>query len=117
MPDYYKYDSLSGIIVPDTGEVQTDVENEFLSNFGADMDMSPSSPQGRLVEMETLSRVGVVGFNALVANQINIDYATGQFLDAIGAFFSATGPTEEELLENLNGAKLGSIGSAFFTEH
>lgn len=129
MADYYKYNSLNGIIVPDTGEVQTDVENEFLSNFGADLDTSPSSPQGRLIEMETLSRVGVIGFNALVANQINIDYATGQFLDAIGAFYgvSRKGATRTRVLSTITGVagtiiQAGSlakttVGDLFYLEN
>lgn len=87
MADYYKYNSQQGVIVPDTADVKTDVENEFASNFGADLDMQGSTPQGRLIEMETMSRVGTVGLCALIANQINLEYATGQYLDAIGAFF------------------------------
>ena len=105
MADYYKYNSQQGVIVPDTGDVQTDVENEFQANFGADMEMSASSPQGRLVEMETLSRVGVIAFCALIANQINIDYATGQYLDAIGAFYgvSRKGATQTRVLATVTG--------------
>lgn len=105
MTDYYKYNSQQGVIVPDTADVQTDVENEYKSNFGADMDMSASSPQGRLIEMETLSRVGVIGFCALVANQINIDYATGQYLDAIGAFYGVErkGATQTRVLATVTG--------------
>lgn len=105
MADYYQYNSQQGIIVPDTGTIKTDVENEFQSNFGADMDMSASSPQGRLVEMETLSRVGVISFCALIANQINIDYATGQYLDAVGAFFgvSRIGATQTRVLATVSG--------------
>ena len=105
MADYHKYNSQQGVIVPDTGDVQTDVENEFQANFGADMEMSASSPQGRLVEMETLSRVGVIAFCALIANQINIDYATGQYLDAIGAFYGVArkGATQTRVLATVTG--------------
>lgn len=87
MADYYKYNSSQGIIVPDTGTVKEDVEQEFQNAFGADLDLTASTPQGRLIEIETLSRQGTVALCALVANQINLDYATGQYLDAIGAFF------------------------------
>ena len=128
MANYYEYNTLQGIIVPDTGTVQTDVENEFQSNFGADMDMSASSPQGRLIEMETLSRIGVVSLCALIANQINIDYATGQYLDAIGAFYGVSrhGATKTRVLATVSGVNgtiipAGSIakttaGDSFYLE-
>lgn len=105
MPDYYKYNSQQGVIVPDTADVKTDVENEYISNFGASMNTQASSPQGRLIEMETLSRVGVVGFCALIANQINIDYATGEYLDAIGAFYGVArkGATRTRVLATIGG--------------
>ena len=79
--------------------------------------------------METLSRVGVVGFNALVANQINIDYATGQFLDAIGAFYgvSRRGATRTRVFATITGVsgtiiQAGSlakttVGDLFYLEN
>lgn len=105
MVDFYKYETTQGIIIPDTAEVKTEVENEFYSNFGGDIDLQESTPQGRLVEMETLSRVGIIGLCALVANQINLDYATGQFLDAIGAFYGVErkGATQTRVLTTITG--------------
>lgn len=105
MSELYKYNTEQGIIVPDTDEVQTDVENEYLSAFGSDLDLSASTPQGRLIEMETLARQQAIGLCALVANQINIDYATGQYLDAIGAFYgiSRLGATSTRVLATVSG--------------
>lgn len=105
MADLYEYNTEQGIIVPDTDEVQTDVENEYLSVFGSDLDLTPSTPQGRLIEMETLARQQAIGLCALIANQINIDYATGQFLDGIGAFYgvSRLGATKTRVLATVSG--------------
>jgi hypothetical protein len=129
MTDFYKYNTQKGIIVPDTAEVKTEVENEWYSNFGGDFNLQASTPQGRLVEMETLSRVGVIGLCALVANQINLDYATGQFLDAIGAFYGVErkGATRTRVLTTITGVAgtvipAGSLaqttaGDRFFMEN
>ena len=118
MVDFYKYETTQGIIIPDTADVKTEVENEFYSNFGGDMDLQESTPQGRLVEMETLSRVGVVGICALVANQINLDYATGQFLDAIGAFYGVErkGATHTRVLATLTGVSGTIIQAGAFAK-
>lgn len=129
MADLYDYNTEQGIIVPDTDEVKTDVENEYLSVFGSDLDLSASTPQGRLIEMETLARQQAVGLCALVANQVNIDYATGQYLDGIGAFYgiSRRGATRTRVLATVTGVQdtlipAGSIaettaGDRFYLEN
>ncbi len=101
----YNYNTDTGLIVPDTAEIYTEVENEFTTAFGSDLDLSSSTPQGRLIEMEALARQGTVGLCALIANQINIDYATGQYLDAIGAFFNVArkGATSTSVLATVAG--------------
>lgn len=129
MADLYEYNTEQGIIVPDTDEIKTDVENEYMSVFGADLDLSASTPQGRLIELESLARQQAVGLCALVANQINIDYATGQYLDAIGAFYgvSRIGATRTRVLADVAGVygtiiPAGSIaatdaGDRFYAEN
>ena len=82
---YYDLVTATGVVVPDTAAVRTDVEAEYKRIFGADLDVSPETPQGRLIEVNALSRSNTVMFNALVANQINPDVATGVFLDALAA--------------------------------
>lgn len=129
MADLYEYNTEQGIIVPDTDEVKTDVENEYMSVFGSDLDLSASTPQGRLIEMEALARQQAVGLCALIANQINIDYATGQYLDGIGAFYgvSRLGATRTRVLATVTGVQdtiipAGSIaettaGDRFYCEN
>lgn len=81
----YKYITSSGIIIPDTGDQRTAVEDEFKAVFGQDLDVSPETPQGVLITMETENRDAVARNNAELANQINPDIAGGVFLDAIWA--------------------------------
>lgn len=79
----YRYITQTGVILPDTAEIRTEVENEFREAFGNDLDVSPETPQGVLITAETLARDAVVRNNADVANQINPNLAGGVFLDAI----------------------------------
>ncbi|MGJ7259879.1 baseplate J/gp47 family protein [Morganella morganii] len=81
----YKYITSSGVIIPDTAELRAAVEDEFRAVFGQDLDVSPETPQGALITMETENRDAVVRNNAELANQINPDIAGGVFLDAIWA--------------------------------
>lgn len=79
----YEYLTSTGVIVPDTADLRTEVENEFREAFGNDLDVSAETPQGVLITGETLARDQVVRNNADVANQINPNIAGGVFLDAI----------------------------------
>lgn len=81
----YQYVNLSGVILPDTSNILTEVENEYKSAFGSDLIVTPDTPQGVLITAETLSRDAVVRNNAALANQINPNIAGGVFLDAICA--------------------------------
>lgn len=81
----YDYITSTGLIVPDTSTLLTEVEDEFKAALGADLVTSPSTPQGALIVAETIARTGVVGNNAALANQINPNLAGGVFLDAIWA--------------------------------
>lgn len=105
MSDYYTYNTNTGIIIPDTSEVKTDVQNEYISSFGAKLSLQEDTPQGRLIELETIDRTRTINIMAAVANQINIDYATGQYLDAIGAFYGIAriGATKTRTLATITG--------------
>ncbi|MDC9614879.1 baseplate J/gp47 family protein [Xenorhabdus khoisanae] len=94
MADYH-YITRQGVIVPDTADLLGAVEADFRATFGQDIDLSPETPQGVLVTMETENRDAMVRNNAELANQINPDIAGGIFLDAIwalmgGSRFAAT---------------------------
>ena len=81
----YEFVTLNGTIVADTSATKTEVQNEYKEVFGDDIDLSDETPEGVLVNAETISRNGIAVNNATLANQINPNYAGGIFLDAIWA--------------------------------
>ena len=87
MASLYDYLEDTGVIVPDVSTIKADVELEFLKIFGAEIDLSASTPQGRLIESKTAERTAFLEINAENANQTNPNLATGVFLDAIGSRF------------------------------
>ena len=62
MADFYKYSTETGLIIPDTSEVKTDVENEYISAFGAGLSLQEDTPQGRLIELETIERTRTISY-------------------------------------------------------
>lgn len=85
MAENYTYLTTTGVIVPDTADLLTSVQNEYKLAFGADLIVTPDTPQGVLITAESLARDAVVRNNAALANQINPNIAGGIFLDAICA--------------------------------
>lgn len=81
----YNYQNSNGIIVADTGTTLAEVQAEYQSLFGADIDLTPATPQGILITAETLTRDGVARLMADLANQFNPNIAGGIFLDAMCA--------------------------------
>jgi len=79
----YAYMPETGVILPDTGDLQTIVEDEYRAVFGSDLVVTPNTPQGVLITAETIARAAVLANNAALANQINPNLAGGVFLDAI----------------------------------
>ena len=85
MASVYDYDLLTGTVKPDTQDVLTEVQEEYKQAFGQDLDTDPNTPEGLLINAETIARVAVADNNAAIANQINPNIAGGIFLDAICA--------------------------------
>ena len=81
----YQYVTNTGLIIPDTSDLKTQVEGEYKAVFGQDLVVTNDTPQGVLITAEVAARSNVLGQNAQVANQINPDEAGGVFLDAICA--------------------------------
>lgn len=88
--EHYDYINGTGVIVPQTSETLDAVRSDWRAVFGQDFSVEPSTPQGRIIELIAASRIFALGACALVANQINIDLASGQFLDSIGLLFGLT---------------------------
>jgi hypothetical protein len=83
---YFNYNN-TGVITVDTSKLISDVQQEYIAVFGESLNLDPSTPQGRLIEIEANSRKQILSLNAMIANQININYATGQGLDGLGSLF------------------------------
>jgi hypothetical protein len=98
MTTAYDYIVETGVIVPDTSDVLSDVNTEWQTAIGANLSVDPATNQGRLIAGEVTARTGVVNANAKVANQINPTLAGGLFLDALcaltGLYRAAATPTQ-----------------------
>lgn len=79
----YAFIPETGTVLPDTGDLQATVEGEYKAVFGADLVVTPNTPQGVLITAEVIARANMLGNNAALANQINPNLAGGIFLDAI----------------------------------
>lgn len=81
----YQYVTSTGLIVPDTSEIQAQVLAEYQAALGVDIVPDASTPQGTLVVAETAARVSMLQHTVDVANQINPNYAGNVWLDDICA--------------------------------
>lgn len=114
MADPYDYVEPAGVIVPDTAQLRTEVEASFRAAFGADLIVTPETPQGVLITLLTLARDGMVRNNAAVANQINPNLAEGVFLDAIWALTG--GERVVATRSTLVGVALAGVPGAFIPQ-
>lgn len=109
----YDYNSSSGVIIPDTSTILNEVQSEYQTDFGSDLDLTPSTPQGLMISAETLDRSLNANLVAEIGNQINPNLATGVWLDAICALFdisrvAATPTTVTATLTGTNGTLVPS---------
>jgi len=86
MASNYIYQN-NGIIVPDTADIKETVQNEYKEALGADLSLEDSTPQGRLIDVETDARTEIIENNVFISNSINFNLAFGIILDAWGANF------------------------------
>lgn len=82
----YKYISPEGVIVPDTSQILSETEQEWVDTFAIDISVDEATPEGVIIASDVAVRSEVVANNAALANQINPNYAGGIFLDDIWAF-------------------------------
>jgi len=81
----YTYLVDTGTIAVDTTDLLEDVQAEWMTAFGANLNLDASTPQGVMIAAETTARVSVMKNNADLANMQNPNLAYGTFLDAICA--------------------------------
>ena len=104
----YVYVQESGVIMPDTADLQTTVEDEYKTVFGSNLVVTPNTPQGVLITAEVIARANVLANNAALANQINPNLAGGVFLDAIWALTG--GGRLAATQSTIAGVILGGVG-------
>lgn len=115
--DLITYITSSGIIVPNTDNVISELQTEWTNQFGAQLSLDSSTPQGRIIETQAMVRKGTLGACAMVANQLNPNQAFGIFLDAHGAFFGVNRPSgrNTEILDVLMRGKASSYPTCTLT--
>lgn len=87
--DFYTFNA-NGIVMPDTDELKSRVEDMMRTVFGSDIDVTAETPMGRIVEMITLLMVQTLGINAQNANQYNLNQTIGAYLDGVGVLYGLT---------------------------
>ncbi len=87
MADASLYITVNGVVSLDTSNILSDVQNAWATAFGGSLSLDATTPQGRMIEIQTAERKLALDMASLVAGQINPNYATGQFLDADASIF------------------------------
>lgn len=85
--EYYEYITGTGVIVPDTSVLLTKIQERFRGLFGQNLDVEPTTPQGRLIELFNRSEQFCLQVCAAVSNMLNLNKANGFILDDLGALF------------------------------
>lgn len=86
----YNYLTSTGVIVADTSTVKSEVQGEYVDAFGPSLLLADDTPQGRLIDIETTGRDGIMRLAAEVANQINPNINSGIFLQSVCALHAIT---------------------------
>lgn len=87
MADASIYITVNGVVSVDTSDILSDVQTAWINAFGGSLSLDATTPQGRMIEIQTAERKLSLEMAQLVAGQINPYYATGQFLDADASIF------------------------------
>lgn len=90
MASNYTFTNNNGIVIADTADIKETIQGEYQTALGADLSLEDSTPQGRLIDIETDARTSVIENNVLISNSINFNLAFGMILDAWGANFGLT---------------------------
>ena len=109
----YIFTDNNGIVVADTADIKETIQGEYQTALGADLSLEDSTPQGRLIDIETDARTAVIENNVLISNSINFNLASGIMLDAWGANFGLTrgAATSSNVIATITGVA-GTVISA-----
>lgn len=86
-PNLFDYSTDSGMVIPTTDEVKTNVQNAMFEIFGSGFDITEDTPNGRLIEALTLLVKNGAGVTAQNMNAMNLNYVSGKQLDNYASFF------------------------------
>lgn len=126
--EFYKYITGTGVIVPDTSVLLRKIQDRFTKVFGDNLDLSPSTPQGRLIELFNRSETFTLQACAAMSNMLNLNKANGFVLDDLGSLFlierkPATKTKTTIILNGVPGTKIpagirikSTIGNIFTNE-
>jgi hypothetical protein len=78
----YNYIQESGVVIADTASIKDEVTQEYLLNFGDDLD-TKNDIADILISSDTTTRSNIQQILALFANQINPRISGGKFLDSL----------------------------------
>ena len=87
MASNYIFLDNNGTVVPDTANIKETIQQEYIAALGSNLSLEDSTPQGRLIDIETNCRTAVIENNVKIANSINFNLSSGIMLDAWGANF------------------------------
>jgi len=90
----YNYITQTGVIVPDTSTLKSDVQGEYTKQFGASLLLADDTPQGRLIDVEVTARDLAIRGAAELANQINPNINSGIFLKSVAALHAVEAQAE-----------------------
>ena len=85
--DLYNFSTDTGLVVPAETDVTASVQEKFKAIFGAELDFTEDTIVGRFVEAFSVLIRSAIGVTAQNANQMNLNAATGIYLDALGQLF------------------------------
>jgi uncharacterized phage protein gp47/JayE len=86
----YNYVIDTGTIVPDSSTILQEVQQEFTTALGPNLNTNAATPQGTLIAAETLARTNVIKNNADLANVFNPNLSYGVYLDGVCALLGIT---------------------------
>src|ERR1700758_4966385 len=90
MTAVYNYVSDTGTIVDDSSTLLTDVEGEYITALGANLNTAANTLQGTLISGEAIARTNVMKNNADLANVFNPNLSYGIYLDGICSLLGVT---------------------------
>lgn len=89
-PNLFDYSTDSGMVIPMTDEVKTNIQNAMFEIFGSGFDITDETPNGRLIEALTMLVKNSAGVSAQNMNAMNLNYVSGKQLDNFASFFGVS---------------------------